>query len=284
MGSLPSRPVELSSLTFGDVTILSPSEAARTSSTLCDFLSSLSLSDNDATTSYISSLFRTEFVFDLLLRGAKNDYLRDGLPKPLAHHGGHVFSPALVLLFYAIRQAQRIVKKTGSFPSPTNPFFCWANDVNKKLSVDSISNRVTKVAKEFLGIRTTITARSWRVAAANALIDAGISIERVAKLGGWKDIETLRQHYIRWRPMSHQQWLAASGAPEKRAHHHRQFLLFLLPHHFLHHLHHQLLLLLLLLLRLPHLNCVVQIAHIMCQRGSKINAKLHRFDGVLRRR
>jgi hypothetical protein len=49
------------------------------------------------------------------------------------------------------------------------------------------------------------------------LIDAGISIERVAKLGGWKDIETLRQHYIRWRPMSHQQWLAASGAPEKRA-------------------------------------------------------------------
>jgi hypothetical protein len=45
----------------------------------------------------------------------------------------------------------------------------------------------------------------------------GFLLSVLPSLGGWKDIETLRQHYIRWRPMSHQQWLAASGAPEKRA-------------------------------------------------------------------
>ena len=217
MGSLPSRPAELSSLTFGDITILWPADPARAPSPLCEFLSSLPLADGDATTSYISSLFRKEFTFDLLLRGAKNDYLRDGLPKPLVHHAGHVFSPALFLIIYAIRHAQKFLKQKGTSISLTSSFFSWSSDASKKLSVDSISNRVTKVAREFLGVRTVITARSWRVAAANALIDAGISIERVAKLGGWRDVETLSQHYIRWRPMSHQQWLATSGAPQKRS-------------------------------------------------------------------
>jgi hypothetical protein len=215
MGAIPSRPDEVASLTFGNITIIWNGEAPPPPSNLCTFLASLPLHDNDLISPHLQRLRHLEFTFDLLLINAKNDYKRDGLPKPIVHYSGHLFSPALFLLVYAIRHAQRILRETKSIVTGDYSFFSWFNDVKKKLSSDSISNRVTKIAINFCGAPRNVTARSWRIASANALIDAGVSIERVAKIGGWKDINTLRQHYLRWRPMAKNEWLSASGNPAK---------------------------------------------------------------------
>jgi hypothetical protein len=139
MGALPSRPDEIASLRFGNITIIWNGDAVPPPSKLCSFLAALPLHDNDLIVSQLQRLRHLEFTFDLLLIGAKNDYTRDGLPKPIDHHSGHLFSPALFLLVYAVRHAQRILRETKSIVSEDYSFFSWSNNVKKKLSADSIT-------------------------------------------------------------------------------------------------------------------------------------------------
>jgi len=176
-------------------------------------LNSLPLTVEEELLVRVRHLRSMDFTLDFNFLGAKNDRNRDGLPKPVQHFARRAFSPALFLLMYAIRQAQLILKHTSEKIQSHHSFFAWSADPLRPLSTDSISNRVTRTAKEFMGVTSSVTARSWRIAAANTLIAAGVSIDAVAKLGGWKSVDTLRQHYLRWQPLTQEQWLVSSGNP-----------------------------------------------------------------------
>ena len=190
---LPSRPSEIVALKLSDIEIVRTSHVLGLAGRPLKQKLHFWVRSPDEGLLY-DELTASETGFRLTLSWleTKVDKEKEGMDKPLVHTPGQEFSPASILL----KCATMLHKDFQRSPPDDKAYLVFKGaNPNTPLSPDWCSNNLCTFA--FLAGGEKSKATAWRSSAACFLLAAGIPFGIVAKLGGWRNEETLRNFYTR---------------------------------------------------------------------------------------